>query len=172
MADDDDLGDFFDEINQIEETADTGESKSVTTLDSVQPYTSSKSVGPELNQSSQKTPAASSMISRLPELLTIPKSTEFVAVNRAVYTYGVAPTLDNGSADSFTDVQDSESSGSSSSSNRNSSIGPSIGPIGPPTGPRPPLSTASHSYPQHSTGGLNLSLHTFSTSYSTSIGNC
>lgn len=182
MADNDDLGNFFDEINQIEETADVGEPKTAMTSESAQPYISSKSVAPELNHINHRNLATSSVISKQPELQTVSKATEFVAVNRAVYTYGIASTLDNSSTEPLSDVQESdicatssstfENSASSSSSNRHSSIGPSIGPIGPPTGPRPPSGAPSHSYPQHSSGGLNLSLHSFSTSYVTSSGKC
>ena len=171
MADEDDLGDFFNEINQIEELPAVEEPKSIVVNDNiVLSHSTSKSVAAVVNTVDSK--VSNNALGATKETgHHIRKNFELVAVNHAVYTYAAPSNPENvandgqfvagGIAASFTD-----SLGSSSSSIRNTTIGPSIGPSGPPGGPRPPSS----SFPHSSSGGLNLSLHSFSTSYVTSTG--
>lgn len=175
MADEDDLGDFFNEINQIEELPAVEEPKSIVVNENiVLSHSTSKSVAAVVNIVDSK--VSNNAVGATKETgHHIPKNSELVAVNHAVYTYAAPSDPENvandghfaggGIAATYTD-----SLGSSSSSIRNTSIGPSIGPSGPPGGPRPPSSAATHSFPHSSSGGLNLSLHSFSTSYVTSTG--
>ena len=177
MANEDDLGDFFNEINQIEELPTVTEIKPIAvderTLPSIS-HSTTKSVAAVVNIGDSKS-SSTVFVSTKEAGHQNQKNSELVSANHAVYTYSV-PSAENaatatdghftaGSAASHTD-----GFGSSSSSMRNTSIGPSIGPSGPPGGPRPPSSAATHSFPHSSSGGLNLSLHSFSTSYVTSTG--
>lgn len=183
MADEDDLGNFFDEINQIEEVAVTEEPKTVQKCENTELRSSSGNVVTDANTSKPKAVAISAAIVKQCGPQIVSRPAELVVNNRAIYTYGVTSTSEGpviasretsneiqgpSSGVSATFVADNTVLLSSSSSNAHVSIGPSIGPIGPPTGPRPPSSSAPT--PSYSSGGLNLSLHSFSTSYVTSSG--
>lgn len=172
MADEDDLGNFFDEINQIEETEAAEQPKQISIDQSSELQTSSKSVATERAIANGPTVVKQygpQIVSKPAELVS--KPAELVAVNRAIYTYGVSSnsTVEVSSTvarESSTENTEAEVSGSSNYQIKHASIGPSIGPVGPPTGPRPP----SNSFPHSSSGGSNFSLHSFSTSYVTSTG--
>jgi hypothetical protein len=173
MADEDDLGNFFDEINQIEEAEAVEQPKQNSPEQSSGLQTSTKKIAVEKINASGPTIVKQygpQIVSKPAELVS--KPAELVAVNRAIYTYGVNTnsTVDISTAvarETFSETNEAEVSGSSNYSNKLASIGPSIGPVGPPTGPRPP----SNSFPHSSSGSSNFSLHSFSTSYVTSTGN-
>lgn len=173
MADEDDLGDFFNEINQIEEIPAVEQPIPVVVNENtVLSHSTTKSVTAVVNVIDSKSSSSASVITKETGHQN-PKNSELVAVNHAVYTYAAVPSnpenvatdgqfVAGGNAASYAD-----SFASSSSSARKTSIGPSIGPSAPP-GPRPPSNSFPHS--SSSSGGLNLSLHSFSTSYVTSTG--
>lgn len=173
MADEDDLGDFFNEINQIEEIPAVEQTiPIVVNENTVLSHSTTKSVAAVVNVIDSKSSSSASVMTKETGHQN-PMNSELVAVNHAVYTYAAVPSnpenvatdgqfVAGGSAPSHAD-----SFASSSSSMRKTSIGPSIGPSAPP-GPRPPSNSFPHS--SSSSGGLNLSLHSFSTSYVTSTG--
>lgn len=191
MNAEDDLGNFFDEINQIEETVITEpEVKSETKDISV----SSNFVATS-NLSSKnsvtKTPTNTvTVISNKPQVLSKPP--EINSNTREVYIYGElnsefgtetssgfirdAARETNELTSAATNISSeslaSSSASTSSSSTKHANLSQSIGPIGPTVGPPgPPSGPPPSSYPQHkSSGGLNLSLHSYSTSYVTSTG--
>lgn len=172
MADEDDLGNFFDEINQIEEAEAAEQPKQILVEKSSESQTSIKNFTVDHAPANGPTIVKQygpQIVSKPAELVS--KPAELVAVNRAIYTYGVNsnPAVDISSAvsrDFSSESTEAETSGSSSYSIKHASIGPSIGPVGPPTGPRPP----SNSFPHSSSGTSNFSLHSFTTSYVTSTG--
>lgn len=177
MAGDDDLGNFFDEINQIEETEAVEQPKqiSIDRNDDLQ----ASSTGNAAEKKNGSGPAiikqyGPQIVSKPAELVS--KPAELVAVNRAIYTYGASSNsaVDISSAVTrepsaeIPGYSEADVLGSTNYTNKHASIGPSIGPIGPSTGPRPPSTSFSH---HSSSGSSNFSLHSFSTSYVTSTGN-
>ena len=187
MNDDDDLGNFFDEINQIEDTVTT---EPALKPESIDVSVSSNFIAADTSASSSRksttnaVPNIVTVISSKPQVVS--KPAEITSNPREVYTYG-GINSENGvevasgfirdaareireftsSATNVTiDGLTTTSASTSSSKNSGQSIGPIIGPPGPPSGPHP-----SSYVRQKPSGGLNLSLHSYSTSYVTSTGN-
>ena len=187
MKDDDDLGNFFDEINQIEETVVTEQalkSESINVSVSSNFVASETSASPSKKSATNAIPSIATVISSKPQIVS--KPAEITSNPREVYTYGGIDSQSGvevtsgfirdaareireftSSATNITSEGLATTSASTSSSKHSGqSIGPIIGPPGPPSGP-PPSSYAR----QKTSGGLNLSLHSYSTSYVTSTGN-